>query len=141
MQQRLMSDMIRNQRPVTIAPEATVADACRRMYDRQVGAILVTDADDHLLGVFTGRDAVRLLAEGRPSDGPIRSVMTCGPCTMPPGCTAIETLRLMADGGVRHVPILDQDRVVGVVSWGDFRTSGHDRLATEVGLWSRCSDA
>lgn len=137
MEQRLMSEMVRNQRPVTVPPDATVAEACRRMYDSRVGAILVMDSDGHLDGVFTGRDAVRLLAQGHPADCSVQSVMTCNPCTIPSSRTAIDALRLMEDGGFRHVPIVDDGRVTGVVSWGDFRTSERDRLDAEVGLWER----
>ena len=72
------------------------------MFDRGVGAALITDHDDRLLGIFTGRDAVRMLAEGKASDCPVPSAMTHDPCTMPPGASAIEALRLMMDGGFRH---------------------------------------
>jgi CBS domain-containing protein len=63
---RKMSEMVKNQDPVTLAPSATVREACRSMRDFRVGAILVTEGDRRLLGIFTGRNAVhRVLAEGR----------------------------------------------------------------------------
>ena len=55
---RKMSDIVRNQDPVTLPPNATVRDACQCMSDRRVGAVLVTEGDQRLLGIFTGRDAV-----------------------------------------------------------------------------------
>ena len=134
---RLMSEMICHQRPMTVRPDATIAEACRQMSERRVGAALVTDADNHLLGIFTGRDAVRMLAQGSAAADPIETVMTRAPDVMPPGRTAIEAMRLMQDGGFRHVPVVDRGVVVGVVSWGDFRISEHDRLDTETGLWER----
>ena len=137
MTERLMSEMVRNQRPLTLDPDATVAEACRQMFDRRVGAVLVTDSEGQLLGVFTGRDAVRMLAQGKASDCPVLDVMTRDPCTMAPGGSAIEALRLMEDGGFRHVPVVDRGRVLGIVSWGDFRTNEHDRLDTEVAYWER----
>ena len=134
---RIMSEMVRHQRPMTVRPDATIAEACRQMGERRVGAVLVTDADNHLLGIFTGRDAVHMLAEGRVASDPIETVMTRAPDVMPPGRTAIEAMRLMQDGGFRHVPVVDHGVVVGVVSWGDFRISEHDRLDTETHFWER----
>ena len=97
---RKISDMVRNQDPVTLPPSATVREACRYMRDERVGAILVTEGDHRLLGIFTGRDAVhRVLAEGKsPARTKLAEVMTPEPDTMPPGNTAIEALRLMEDG-------------------------------------------
>ena len=63
--------------------------------------------------------------------------MTRDPATMPPPTTAIEALRLMQDGGFRHVVIVDQGRVVGVVSRRDFRGDEQGRLDEETGLWER----
>lgn len=134
---RLMAEMVRHQRPMTVRPDATIAEACRQMGERRVGAVLVTDADNHLLGIFTGRDAVRMLAQGRAAADPIEAVMTRAPDVMPPGRTAIEAMRLMQDGGFRHVPVVDHGVLVGVVSWGDFRISEHDRLDTETQFWER----
>ena len=137
MTDRLMSEMVRNQQPLTLHADATVAEACRQMCERRVDAVLVTDGDEHLLGIFTGRDAVRMLAQQRAADGPLEAVMTRSPDIMPPGRTAIDALRLMQDGGFRHVPVVDRGHVAGVVAWGDFRTSEHDRLDTEIGYWER----
>ncbi len=139
MSQRHMSDMVRDQKPVTLPPTATVQEACRRMHERRVGAVLVIDSKHHLLGIFTGRDAVgRVLAECRDaSKTRLAEVMTKNPCTMPAGCTAIEALRLMQDGGFRHVPVLDKEKLVGVVSRGDFRGLEQARLDEETGLWER----
>ena len=56
---------------------------------------------------------------------------------MPPGKTAIETLRLMEDGHYRHLPIVDDGKVVGIVSRFDFSGLELDRLDEETGLWER----
>ena len=109
---RNVSDIVRNQDPVTLPPSATVRAACRRMRDRRVGAVLVTEGDRHLLGIFTGRDAVhRVLAEGKSAARTkLAEVMTREPDTMPPGKMAIEALRLMEHGRYRHVPVVDGGR-------------------------------
>ena len=117
---RKMSDVVKNQVPVTLPPDATVRDACQRMRDRRVGAVLVTEADQRSLGIFTGRDAVhRVLAEGMSAARTkLAAVMTRDPDTMPPGKSAIEALRLMEYGRYRHVPIVNEAK-----SWESSRVS------------------
>jgi CBS domain-containing protein len=136
---RTMSDIVRNQNPVTLPPSANVRDACQCMRDRCVGAVLVTEGDQRLLGIFTGRDAIhRVLAEGKSAARTkLAEVMTRDPDTMPPGKTTIEALRLMDDGRYRHVPIVDGGKVVGIVSRFDFSGIELDRLDEETGLWER----
>ena len=136
---RKVSDIVRNRDPVTLQPDATVREACQRMRERRVGAVLVTETDQRLLGIFTGRDAVhRVLAEGKNATRTkLAEVMTRDPDTMPPGKTAIEALRLMDDGRFRHLPIVEDGKVVGIVSRFDFSGLELDRLDEETGLWER----
>jgi CBS domain-containing protein len=136
---RKISEIVRNQDPLTLPPDATVRDACRWMRDRRVGAVLVTADDGRLVGIFTGRDAVhRVLAEGKSAgDTTLADVMTHDPEAMPPGKVAIEVLRLMEDGRYRHVPIVDNGKVVGIVSRYDFSGLELDRLDEETGFWER----
>jgi CBS domain-containing protein len=138
MTNRQMAEIIRQQVPLTLPPTATVQEACKSMHKRKVGAVLVTDPKGRLVGIFTGRDAVRFLAAAKdPAATLLRSVMTRRPHTMPPGHTAIDALRLMRDGGFRHVPVVEGEVVLGVVSRGDFRGLEHDRLDVETGFWER----
>jgi len=138
MTNRQMSEIVRNQKPLMLPPDTTVQAACKHMHERRVGAVLVTDAKGHLVGIFTGRDAVRCLAEAKqPAETQLRHVMTRKPHTTPPGCTAIEALRLMHDGGFRHIPVVAEGMVIGVVSRGDFKGLEHDRLDEETGIWER----
>jgi CBS domain-containing protein len=113
--------------------------AARHMRDRRVGAVLVTEGDCELVGIFTGRDAVsRVLAEGKdPAATTLDQVMTYNPDTMTPSHSAIEALRLMQDARCRHLPIVHEGKVVGIVSRGDFRGLEQDRLDEETGLWER----
>ena len=136
---RTMSDIVRNQDPVMLPPNATVREACQRMRDHRVGAVLVTDGARRLLGIFTGRDAVhRVLAEGKSTARTkLADVMTRNPDTMPPRKMAIQALRLMEDGRYRHLPIVEDGKVVGIVSRFDFSGIELDRLDEETGLWER----
>ena len=134
-----MSDIVSHQDPVMLPPSATVMRACQCMRDRRVGAVLIAGDDRRLLGIFTGRDAVcRVLAEGKnPAKITLAAVMTRDPDTIPPRITAIEALRLMQDGGYRHLPVIERDQVIAVVSRGDFRGLEQARLDEETGLWER----
>jgi CBS domain-containing protein len=134
---RRLSDIVCNQRPLTLPAETSVQEACLRMRDQRVGSVLVTDAQGRLVGIFTGRDAVsRVLARGRSAaKTKLADVMTRDPVTMPPGLSAIDALRLMWDGGFRHVPLVENTRIVGVVSRGDFKGREQDRLDEERELW------
>jgi CBS domain-containing protein len=136
---RSMSDIVRNQNPLTLPPVATVKHACECMRERKVGAVLVTDADRRLLGIFTGRDAIgRVLAEGKDAGSTVLAeVMTHNPRTVTPERSAIDALRMMFDIGCRHIPIVEHGKVVGVVSRADFRGLEVDRLDEESGLWER----
>lgn len=122
-----------------LPPTATVLEAARQMRERNIGAVLVTERDRRLVGIFTGRDAVsRVLAEGKSAaDTALGDVMTCNPECMTPGHSAIEALRLMQDARCRHLPIVRDGGVVGIVSRGDFRGLEQDRLDEETGLWER----
>jgi CBS domain-containing protein len=136
---RKMSDLTRDQNPLALRPNASVLEAARHMRDRRVGAVLVVEEDDKLVGIFTGRDAVaRVLAEGKdPAATRLAEVMTSDPSSLSPSHTAIEALRLMQDARCRHLPIVHEVRVVGIVSHGDFRGIEQDRLDEETGLWER----
>jgi CBS domain-containing protein len=134
---RPIADLVHHQTPVVASPRGTVQAACRAMQESRVGCVLVVERG-RLCGIFTGRDAVSLLAKGTDSASlRLAGVMTRNPMTLAPGATALEALRCMQDGGFRHVPIVDGDKVVGVVSRGDFRAMEHARLDEETGLWER----
>lgn len=137
MKNRHLNDLVRDQSPVTMDAKASVRDACRKMRERHVGCVLVTEGGK-LSGIFTGRDAVRLLAsEHAPEDMTLAQVMTHKPHTLAPHASALDALRCMQDGGFRHVPIVHGEVLVGVVSRGDFRAIEHARLDEETGYWER----
>ena len=137
MMNRSMTEIVRRQTPATLPSSATVEHACRLMRDRQVGAVLVTGIDGHLVGLFTGRDAVtRVGAEALdPSRVLLRTVMTAHPHTIGPQAHAIDALRVMQDGGYRHLPILDGTKIAGIVSQGDFKGLELARLDEETRFW------
>jgi CBS domain-containing protein len=139
MMNRPMQDIIVRRAPVTLPPDATVQQACAEMRRHRIGAVLVTDAGGGLVGIFTGRDAIcRMLAEGRdPAATPLRAVMTPDPETLGPRHRALDALRLMRDSGFRHVPVVEDGRLLGVVSRGDFLGGEYAHLEAESHLWER----
>ncbi len=133
MHDRTMAEIVRDQRPLAIGPDATVAEACAAMHKRRVGAVLVVEGGDRLLGIFTGRDAVRCLAEGCDAvHTPVSQVMTRNPITLKPEQDAMEALRLFDNCGFRHLPICRDGQVCGIVSRYDFRAREHARLDDET---------
>jgi len=138
MTNRSMEEIVRRQKPLCMRPGASVREACREMDAHRFGAVLVADEAGHLVGIFTGRDAVRCLGHRKdPAELLLKDVMTRNPQTLPPHSTAIEALRLMHDGGFRHLPVVADGVVVGIVSRGDFRGLELDRLDAETGIWER----
>jgi CBS domain-containing protein len=128
--------MVCHQDPLILPQTASVQAACKRMGERKTGSVLVVDDKDCLVGIFTGRDAVRrVLATGKPSDTQLKEVMTKNPTTTSAELTAIEALRLMWDGGFRHLPLVKNDKVIGIVSRGDFQNDERLQLDEERQLW------
>lgn len=135
MQERSMADMVLNQDPLVLPPEATVQDACGAMHCRRVGAVMVVKRGK-LLGIFTGRDVVHALAVGLDPERTLLSqAMTSKPCCLSGEFQPIEALRLMNDGGFRHLPVVQDGKVLGIVSRYDFSAQEHRRLDEETGLF------
>jgi CBS domain-containing protein len=136
MPRRTLSDIVRRQDAATLPVTATVQMACRVMRDRRIGAILVTETDGRLAGLFTGRDAVgRVLAEALdPATTMLGAVMTVEPETLKPQAQAEDALRMMREGGYRHLPIVEGRKIAGIVSRGDFTCPEYAKLDEETGF-------
>jgi len=103
----------------TISPEATVFEAIQLMAEKNIGALPVISGEQ-LLGVVSERDYTRKVAlKGKSSkEAKVREILT-PPITATPAHTVEECMKLMTTNRVRHLPILDAGRLVGVVSIGD----------------------
>jgi CBS domain-containing protein len=138
MTNRGLAFIVKDQDPLMLASTQSVQHACRHMWKRRVGAVLITDDKGRLVGIFTGRDAVRTLAEGKnPAKITLADTMTPNPHTIAPERTAIDALRAMSDGGYRHLPIVADGKILGVVSRGDFKGIELERLEDETYLAER----
>jgi len=137
MPRRLIPDVVHDQTLLVLPATATVREAALRMRERHIGAVLV--GGDRLEGIFTERDMVnRVVADARdPDHTRLEEVMTKDPHTITPEASAIAALRMMQDGGYRHLPIVAGGRLVGIVSRRDLTGAEKARLEEETGYFER----
>jgi CBS domain-containing protein len=104
----------------TISPEATVFQAIQLMAEKNVGALLVTEGNK-LVGIISERDYTRkVVLKGKASrDTAVREILSGQVFQITPSQTVEDGLRLMTDHRVRHLPVLDGERILGIVSIGD----------------------
>jgi CBS domain-containing protein len=102
---------------LTAEPSTPLTEAAHRMATRRVGAILVTEGD-RLIGILTERDVLKAVGEGS-IDGSIEGRMTRDPITVDSNATNGQAAMMMIHGGFRHVPIVDDGVLVGIVSIRD----------------------
>lgn len=104
----------------TIGPEATVYEALKKMAGKNIGALLVMK-DNKIIGVFSERDYARkIILKGKSSkDSTVGELLSDRIYYVKPTSTTNECMQLMTDHRVRHLPVLDDDKLVGIVSIGD----------------------
>ena len=103
---------------LTVSPDEALQEVAQRMVDRDVGAVLVMEGSD-LAGILTERDVLRAVAAGVQDDTVVADWMTRDPDTMGPDDTTQHAAVLMIHGGFRHMPLVEGDLVVGVLSIRD----------------------
>ncbi len=103
-----------------ISPDATVYEALEMMADKDVGALLVMEGD-RLVGIFSERDYARrcILRNRRSKETRVRELMTQDVITITPSTTIDEAMEIMTRHRIRHLPVVEDGKVVGVVSIGD----------------------
>jgi CBS domain-containing protein len=120
MSRRLVSDIMSSQ-VHSLPGSATVLEAACLMSECRIGAVAVVE-EGRLEGIFTERDALcRVVVAGHdPGKTPLRDVMTADPETAIPQMTAVAALLRMRDGGFRHLPVVEDGQVKGIISMRDF---------------------
>ncbi len=104
---------------LSVAPEDTIGEAAEKMVDRGVGSAVVLDFG-RLIGIFTERDLLRAVADRvHSSEARVREWMTADPITVGPETPAEDAARTMLDNGFRHLPVVEGERAVGIVSIRD----------------------
>lgn len=104
----------------SVAPADTVLEAARHMNERRIGAVMVME-QDRIAGIFTERDIlVRVVGKERaPAETRVRDVMTTDPVTIGPDLTLEACEKLITERRVRHLPVVEGGRLLGMVSAGD----------------------
>ena len=118
---RIVKQLIEDKREIySIGPDQPVLAAIQLMADKFVGALLVMRGEE-LLGIVSERDYARkVILKGRSSgDTPVQDIMTAPVITVNPADTVDTCMRLCTDSRVRHLPVVEGGKVVGVVSIGD----------------------
>jgi CBS domain-containing protein len=116
-----MGELIRRE-PITVAPDTTIAEAARKMSAHGVSSLLVNDGDN-LCGIVTDRDLRnRVLAKGRDPADAVATIMTPEPLILDASSPLLEGILAMAGRGIHHLPLMRDQRVVGIVTTRDLMT-------------------
>ncbi|MBE7217763.1 MAG: CBS domain-containing protein [Caulobacteraceae bacterium] len=117
----------------TIAPAASLADACALLRERRVGALVVREGAGPVLGILSERDVVRAAAEGAAAlHRPVRDCMTGEVVFADPSEAVDALLERMTDRRFRHLPVCQGDRLMGIVSIGDLVKAKIDATQAEA---------
>jgi len=120
MEDRVIRGIIQDQELLTCSPATSIIEAGQTMKRHNIGALVVVD-NGKLAGIFTERDALfRVVAEGRDTQNTrVADVMTRKPKTIHPDRPFREALHIMHEGGFRHVPVVENDSAIGMISARD----------------------
>ncbi len=118
----------------TVRPDATIADAAKLLKERNIGALVVTTEDGRLAGILSERDLVR----GLPEHGAdllalkVKDRMTADVTTCTLDDRVDDIMKLMTDGRFRHLPVVEEGKLAGIVSIGDVVKSRLEELESET---------
>jgi CBS domain-containing protein len=117
----------------SIAPDAPVLDAIKHMAEHRIGALLVMHGEQ-LVGVMSERDYARkVILQGRSSSQTaVSDIMSSNPLTVGPDTDVFDCMRLCTDSRIRHLPVVQDGKVVGVISIGDLVKAVIDAQAEQI---------
>lgn len=106
---------------VTVAARAPISAAVDLLNKRRIGAVVVVDDSGKVAGILSERDVVRHLGAdwGTLPNKPVSDIMTKNVITVPPGTGVAELMERMTENRIRHIPVVDEGKLVGIVSIGD----------------------
>lgn len=119
---------------ISVQPDTRIRDVVLILAEKRIGAVVVKSAGNELLGILSERDVVRSLASNGAGtlDMLTSQLMTRAPTTATPATTVLEAETLMTDGRFRHLPIVEDGKLIGVVSIGDVVKNLIDEQGQEV---------
>ncbi len=127
-----IGELIKRQ-PVTVSPNTSIKEAVKLMDKENIGSIIITDPEGRVLGIFTERDLVRVVAEGVSLDSDIRNAMTKNPIVIYEDEPVSRAVTIMAEKRIRHLPIVDRRGLLkGIVTARDI-TETFKRYLDELG--------
>lgn len=134
MKRKIMPDIIKQQVVSSLNQDCSVFEAATLMTSANIAAIVVVDRDGKLSGIITERDLTRrIVAKGLdPKETPIAAVMTENPDTLSPDDSAGDALELMQSRHFRHLPVVDGDKCVGMVSIRDLYKAAKSTLEESI---------
>ena len=117
----------------TIEPTDSLANAAKSLTNHGIGALMVTDAEGHTVGIISERDIVRALGEKESAafETPVAEIMTRKVVFCNRQDKLVDLMRRMADGKFRHLPVTEDGRLIGIVSIGDVVKSRLEELEQE----------
>ena len=117
----------------TIAPTDSLADAAKSLTNHGIGALVVTDAEGHTIGIISERDIVRALGEKESAafETPVAEIMTRKVVFCSRHDKLVDLMQRMTDGKFRHLPVIEDGRLIGIVSIGDVVESRLEELEQE----------
>lgn len=102
---------------VTAKEDVSIEKAVKMLYTRHVGSVIVTDSEKRCIGIFTERDAIRVVAQKIPLKIPLKKVMTKKVVTIPDDASFTEARRKMISRGIRHLPVVNgEGKLVGLLA-------------------------
>jgi CBS domain-containing protein len=130
-----ISDLLRRKGDlvVTVKPAQTVNELLDVLAEHKIGAVVVSSDGHTVEGIVSERDVVRRLPQFGPDllTAPVRDIMTTKVHTVPPDTDLDDLMRVMTDGRFRHVPVIEDGRLTGIVSIGDVVKHRIDELESE----------
>ncbi|MBL6929392.1 MAG: CBS domain-containing protein [Rhodospirillales bacterium] len=134
MKRKIIPDIVPNQRIHTLPPETAVFEAAKLMVNHDIGAVVITSEDGLMAGIVTERDLTRrVLAKGLdPKSINVGEIMTRDPDTVGPSDSALEALEIMRIRRYRHLPVVEDGKVVGMVSVRDLYEIMKEELEASI---------
>jgi len=124
----------RTGKPFSVTPGASITDVVNVLAEKRIGAVLVLDGQENLVGILSERDIVRSLAKSAAATLSLTAgdLMTRNPTTTTPDHSVADAMEIMSDGRFRHLPVVQGGKLVGLVSIGDVVKARIDQQEHEV---------